>query len=124
MVKVKLRDDVREYQSGVTALEIAKTFGSVCILKGSGTVVASPEGALYLNVTGNPGMAKGGSGDVLAGMVGSLLAQGRDPLYAAAVGAFLHGYAGDLCAEKFSQTAMLPGDLIEMLPEVFGRIER
>ena len=106
------------------ALEIAKTFGSVCILKGSGTVVASPEGALYLNVTGNPGMAKGGSGDVLAGMVGSLLAQGRDPLYAAAVGAFLHGYAGDLCAEKFSQTAMLPGDLIEMLPEVFGRIER
>ena len=69
-------------------------------------------------------MAKGGSGDVLAGMIGALLAQGIEPFHAAAIGAYLHGFAGDLCAERLSQTAMLPSDLIETLPEVFGKIER
>ena len=106
------------------ARKIAKKFDAVCVLKGSGTVIASPQGEFCLNPTGNPGMAKGGSGDVLAGMIGALLAQGIEPFPAAAIGAYLHGFAGDLCAERLSQTAMLPSDLIETLPEVFGKIER
>ncbi len=121
-----LATDVTRIQTDrrAAAAQIARTFNAICVLKGTGTVIASPEGAFYLNPTGNPGMAKGGSGDALAGMIGAFLAQGTEPFYAAALGAYLHGYAGDLCAEKYSQTAMLPNDLIETLPEVFKMIER
>jgi NAD(P)H-hydrate epimerase len=96
----------------------------VLVLKGAGTLVASPDGRLYRNETGNPGMAKGGSGDVLAGMIASFAAQGIAP-YQAAVGAvYLHGLAGDRCSAKYSQSAMLPTDLIGMLPELFREIGR
>lgn len=98
--------------------------GVVLVLKGAGTLVAAPDGRLYRNATGNPGMAKGGSGDVLAGMIASFAAQGIAP-YDAAVGAvYLHGLAGDRCAARKSQSAMLPTDLIGMLPELFQKIGR
>ena len=108
--------------------EIARSFsaahGVVLVLKGAGTLVASPDGRLYRNATGNPGMAKGGSGDVLAGMIASFAAQGIAP-YDAAVGAvYLHGLAGDRCAMEKSQSAMLPTDLVAMLPELFLKIGR
>lgn len=96
----------------------------ILVLKGAGTLVASPEGRLYRNATGNPGMARGGSGDVLAGMIGSFLAQGVGPFEAAAGAVYLHGLAGDRCASRLSQYGMLPTDLIGALPELFHEIGR
>lgn len=94
------------------------------VLKGAGTIAVSPEGKAFLNITGNPGMAKAGSGDVLAGMIASFVAQGVQPLTAAAGCVYLHGMAGDRCAQRLSKCAMLPSDMIEKLPELFLEIER
>lgn len=101
-----------------TAAEmLARELGCIVVLKGHGTIVT--DGVVcYQNTTGNPGMAVGGSGDVLAGMITSLLGQHIVPLEAAAVGAWLHGAAGDRCAEKLGQYAMLPTDLLEELPRL------
>lgn len=114
-------DSIAEIQSDRlgAAKTKARETGAVVALKGAATIIAGPDSRCAINPTGNPGMAKGGSGDVLAGMVGSLLAQGVPPFQAAALGAYLHGYAGDRCAAALSQRAMLPTDLIEMLPQVF-----
>lgn len=102
----------------------AEKYGVFLLLKGANTLIASPDGRICVNRTGNPGMATGGSGDVLSGIIGALLAQGM-PVYEAAVcGAWLHGRAGDLCAERLSQTAMLPTDLIETLPSLFLSLKR
>ena len=88
-------------------------------LKGASTVVASPDGRCAVNPTGNPGMAKGGSGDVLAGMAGAFLSQGMPLFETAVLAVYLHGMAGDLCARELSQRAMLPTDLVTRLPQVF-----
>ena len=72
----------------------------------------------YVNSTGNPGMAVGGCGDVLAGMITALLGQGIAPLEATACGAFLHGAAGDICAREIGQYGMLPTDMLEVLPRL------
>ncbi|MBB6674704.1 NAD(P)H-hydrate dehydratase [Cohnella nanjingensis] len=86
------------------------------VLKGARTVVATPEGDVYVNATGNPGMATGGAGDVLAGLVGSLLAQGRTPDQAAAFGVWLHGAAGDRAAAgRPTSSSLVAGDIIEAL---------
>ena len=101
-----------------TAAErLAREHGCIVILKGYGTIITDGVTS-YRNPTGNPGMAVGGSGDVLAGMVTALLGQGIKPLEAAAVAAWLHGAAGDRCAEKLGQYAMLPTDLLEELPRL------
>ena len=81
------------------------------LLKGHRTVITDGK-TFYVNQTGNPGMASGGSGDVLAGMILSLLGQGVVPLEAAALGAYLHGAAGDLCTKELGQRGMLPSDMI------------
>lgn len=106
------------------ALSLAEKTGAAVLLKGAGTVIASPQGRFTLNPTGNPGMAKGGSGDALAGVAGALLAQGTPAWEAAAAGAYLHGAAGDLCRERLSARAMLPTDLPAALPEIFKNFER
>ncbi|WP_326974544.1 NAD(P)H-hydrate dehydratase [Caproicibacter sp. BJN0012] len=106
------------------ARSFSREYGVILVLKGAGTLVASPEGRLYRNTTGNPGMAKGGSGDVLAGMIASFAAQGIEPFSAAAGAVYLHGLAGDRCAESLSQSAMLPTDLIGKLPELFLKLGR
>ena len=93
--------------------------GAVLVLKGANTVVAAPDGSLYMVTQGNPGMATGGSGDVLAGIIASLAAQGLSPKNAAMCGVYLHANAGDAAAKRFSQAAMLPSDIISCLPEVF-----
>lgn len=103
-----------------TARSFAGQAGGVVVLKGAGTVTADETGRCRINPTGNPGMATGGSGDVLAGMISSLLAQGTPCFEAAAAGAYLHGLAGDLCARRMGTRAMLPSDLIEALPEAFA----
>lgn len=102
-----------------TACVFAAKYNVVTVLKGAGTIIASPNGDSYINKTGNSGMATGGSGDVLAGMTGSLLAQGANAFDAAAAAVYLHGTAGDVAAEKFRKISMLPTDLIECIPQAF-----
>ena len=87
-------------------------------------MIAAPDGEVRINVNGNAGMAKGGSGDVLAGVIGALAAQGINPMDACSAGVYIHGKAGDLCAARRSQAAMLPTDLIESLPQVFLELGR
>ncbi|WP_440454049.1 NAD(P)H-hydrate dehydratase [Ruminococcus intestinalis] len=105
-----------------TAIDFAKKFGVVTVLKGAGTIIASPDGEVYINHTGNSGMATGGSGDVLSGIIGSLLAQGASPINAAAAGVFLHGTIGDLAAEKLGKISMLPTDMIDMIPTAYLKL--
>ena len=102
-----------------TAYDFAREHKVVLLLKGHHTIIATPDGTVYRNLTGNAGMAKGGSGDVLAGMIGSFLAQGLTPEQAAITGAYLHGLAGDLCAQKYTQYAMSATYLIEEIPTAF-----
>lgn len=105
-------------QDRMTAAEaLARDLGCIVLLKGHRTCITDGVNA-YVNTTGNPGMAVGGSGDVLAGIVVSLLGQGLAPLEAAAVGAWLHGAAGDLCASRIGQYGMLPSDMLERLPRL------
>ena len=99
------------------AEQLALELGAVVVLKGHGTIITDGT-VTYRNPTGNPGMAVGGSGDVLAGMVVSLLGQGVDPVKAAVAAVWLHGAAGDVCAEKLGQYAMLPTDILEELPRL------
>ncbi len=101
------------------ALGFAEKYGVVTVLKGSGTLIASPEGRLICNNTGNSGMATGGSGDVLAGITASLLAQKAGAFDAAAAAVYLHGLAGDIAAEKLGKISMLPTDLTDALPHAF-----
>jgi NAD(P)H-hydrate epimerase len=96
--------------------------GAVVVLKGAGTVVAAPGRPLQINMTGNPGMATGGMGDVLAGLVAGLAAQRLDPFDAARVGVFLHGRAGDNVAWSACQAGMTAGDVVEELPDAFREL--
>ncbi|HUV30798.1 MAG TPA: NAD(P)H-hydrate dehydratase [Acidobacteriota bacterium] len=102
---------------------VATELDVVLVLKGSPTLVAAPGECCYLNPTGNHGMASGGSGDVLSGIIGSFLAQGMDPLDAAVAGVYVHGLAGDFAADIVTPRSMIPGDMIETLPEVFEVLE-
>lgn len=109
-------------------LELARQFAVgrrvVLVLKGSNTVIASPDGSLYFNTTGNAGLARGGSGDILTGMMLAFLAQGYDPLSTALLAVFAHGKAADYVASRSSMQGMLPSDVVEALPAVFSSWER
>ena len=100
-----------------SAAALARDLDCIVLLKGHRTCITDGRTG-YLNTTGNPGMAVGGSGDVLAGMIVSLMGQGIAPLEAAACGAWLHGAAGDLCAKEQGQYAMLPTDMLNALPRL------
>lgn len=97
------------------ACKLAKELGIIVVLKGYETVITDGE-TCYINRTGNPGMAVGGSGDVLAGIITAFLGQGLDPLQGTACAVWLHGAAGDLCAKEIGQYGMLPTDVLEVLP--------
>lgn len=99
------------------AVALAKELQAVVVLKGHETVVTDAE-RCFINTTGNPGMAVGGSGDVLSGVIAGLLGQGIAPLEAAACGVWLHGAAGDACAEQMGQYGMLPTDMLNILPRL------
>ncbi|MDV7393759.1 NAD(P)H-hydrate dehydratase, partial [Arthrospira platensis SPKY1] len=88
-------------------------------LKGAFTAIACPDGSCYFNPTGNPGMGTGGSGDVLSGMITSLLAQGYGPREAALLGVYLHGLAGDLAAADWQQEALLASDIVRYIGKAF-----
>src|SRR5206468_11821061 len=94
----------------------------VIILKGHYSFIAAPSGKGYFNSTGNAGMATGGSGDVLTGILAGLLAQSYTPVEAAILGVYLHGLAGNLAAKKYAEEAMVAGDIIDCLGEAFKTI--
>ena len=100
-----------------SAVALARDLGCIVLLKGHETCITDGE-VCYLNQTGNPGMAVGGSGDVLSGIIVSLLGQGIVPLEAAAMGAWLHGAAGDICEKEIGQYGMLPTDMVNALPRL------
>ena len=101
------------------AVDLARLAGQVAVLKGARTVVTDGR-RLFENATGNPGLATGGSGDVLAGLLGALLAQGMQPFDAACLGVHVHGAAGDLLAQRLSQAGMIAEDLPLAIAEVLG----
>ena len=96
-------------------LTLARDTESIVVLKGHTTYIAAPDGRLRSCTVGNAGMAKGGSGDLLAGLIGGLAAQGYDPFFAACAGVLLAGTAGDLCAARLGMTGMVPGDQLSDL---------
>ena len=100
-----------------SAIEFSVNNQVILLLKGHRTVITDGTNC-YINHTGNPGMAVGGSGDVLAGMITALLGQGVAPLQAAACGAWLHGAAGDICEKEIGQYGMLPTDMLQVLPRL------
>jgi NAD(P)H-hydrate epimerase len=102
--------------------EFASKYKVIVVLKGAYTGIASPEGHYWFNTTGNPGMATGGSGDVLTGLLTGLLAQGMRPLDAALAGVYLHGLAGDLAARRKGQEALIAGDMIRELGAAFNTV--
>jgi ADP-dependent NAD(P)H-hydrate dehydratase / NAD(P)H-hydrate epimerase len=104
------------------ARDFAVTFGAWVALKGAGTVVAAPDGRAWINPTGNPGMAKGGSGDVLTGMAGAFLARGLAPLAALQAAVYLHGLAGDIARDARGEEGMLAGDIVEAIPRALSPI--
>ena len=112
--------------TGSNRLGAARAFGAahgcVLVLKGHRTLTAAPAGNVLVNTTGNSGLAKGGSGDVLTGIVAALLAQGATAVRAAAVGVWLHGRAGDLAAERLTPYGMTPEDVVSSLPAAIGEI--
>jgi NAD(P)H-hydrate epimerase len=101
-------------------LDLARSYaaqsGAVVVLKGHRTLVSHPDGRTAANPTGNPGMATGGSGDVLSGVMGAVLARGLDPWSGAAAAVYVHGLAGDRAAEALGEESLIAGDIIDHLP--------
>jgi NAD(P)H-hydrate epimerase len=113
--------DIQEDRIG-SAGETADRLGVTVVLKGAGSIVAQEGRQPAVNMTGNPGMATGGSGDVLSGILGGLLAQGMNTYDAASMAVYVHGRAGELAAWRLSQLSMIPGDMTELLPHAFREL--
>ena len=107
------------YDRLMKQIEFARHHKIIVVYKGANTTIALPDGRCYFNSTGNPGMATGGSGDVLTGMILSLLAQGYDPSEAAMAGVYLHGFAGDLAAQKMGRQALIASDITDHIGKAF-----
>ncbi len=103
-----------------TAINFSKTFGVITVLKDMRTIVASPEGNIFINTSGNNSLSKGGSGDVLTGIIAGLIAQGADPFAAAKLGVYIHGKTGEMAGEKLSNYSVNASDLIEYIPKVLN----
>ena len=113
---VKLSSDEVQSDRERIAKEFAKMYRVIVVLKGHQTVIASFDGTVAINETGNPGMASGGSGDVLTGMIAGLLAQKLAPFDAARLGVYLHGLAGDLAAKERGEIGLIASDVIDTIP--------
>jgi len=107
-----------------TARRFAVEHACYLVLKGHRTLVAEPGGQVWVNPTGNPGMATGGSGDVLTGVLSGLLCQGLSPLESCLLGVYMHGLAGDLASADYGENSLMARDLIDYLPEAFLHLER
>lgn len=111
-------------QMAEKAIELAHDTGITVVVKGAPTVTVTPCGTAYINTTGNAGMATGGSGDVLTGIILALLAQGYKAIDSAIIAVYLHGLAGDTAATTLSQTAMTSADIITCLPQAWLNVEQ
>lgn len=105
-----------------TAVKMARQYNIIIVLKGHHTAIVRPTGRVYFNITGNPGMATAGSGDVLAGIITAFLAQGYNPEYAATIGVYVHGVAGDMAAEKFGEFGMIASDITDFTGRAINQI--
>jgi hydroxyethylthiazole kinase-like uncharacterized protein yjeF len=117
-------ETVNDFEKIELAITKAKFLNCIIVLKGHHTFIATPGGLGYFNSTGNAGMATGGSGDVLTGILTGLLAQGYSSVEAALLGVYLHGLAGDFAAKEFSMEAMVAGDIVENLGKAFQFIQQ
>jgi len=115
-------EEIQKDRIGST-IALARSIGAIVVLKGARTVIASKEGNSWVNLTGNPGMATGGSGDILTGIIGGLLTQKLSCLEAAKTGVYLHGYAADLAAQKKGEISLIASDTLETIPEAIRRIK-
>ena len=104
------------------ARRFAAEHGCVTVLKGPGTIVAAPDGRVRRNTTGSSALSKGGTGDVLAGIVLSLIGQGAEPYDAASLAVWLHGRAGDLCEGRLTAYGVTPGDVVAAIPEAIREL--
>lgn len=105
-----------------TAKKVTKLSGAITILKGSSTIITIPDGRLFINTNGNPGMATGGSGDVLTGIIASFIAQGLSAEDSAILSVYLHGLAGDIASLKKGQHSLIASDIISSLPDAFKEL--
>jgi NAD(P)H-hydrate epimerase len=117
-LKIELTEAADSRKAAARAL--AECLGCVVVLKGARTVVTDGK-QLYVNSTGNPGLAAGGTGDVLTGVIAALIGQKFSPFDAAVLGTYLHGMAGDIGAERLGQYSLMATDLLDLLPEAFLR---
>lgn len=113
----EIQDDRIEAASAIAAMS-----GAVVVLKGASTVIATPKGEIYINPTGNPGLATAGTGDVLAGMIGGLMVQGYPPIEAACIAVYAHGLAADKIKEARGEAGMIATDLLPAIPEVLNTL--
>jgi NAD(P)H-hydrate epimerase len=107
-----------------TASAFSRLHGVVLVLKGSGTVVASPDGEVAVNSSGTPAMASGGMGDALTGMIAGFLGQGMDPFRSACLGVYAHGAAADRRFGHVASRGLLASDLLDEVPVLIGELER
>lgn len=117
----KHSDDVERLQA---LRQFSMKHSCIVVLKDAHSAIAMPDGNLFFNSSGNAGLAKGGSGDALTGILTGLLARGYSPAQAAIIGVFVHGYAADLCVKKSSKESLLATDLVAMLPKAFFSLEK
>ena len=104
------------------AKQVSRRYNMVTVLKGRRTIVSDSSGKIFVNPTGNPGMAKGGSGDVLTGIIAAFLGQGGEPFTAAALAVYVHGLAADMAVKKTGQLSLLASDILNTLPRVLKKI--
>lgn len=114
---------IKEADRITNASELSRRTGAVVVLKGAHTAIAEPENRVYINTTGNPGMATAGSGDVLTGIIAAFIGQGIAPFHAATAGVFIHGLAGDLAAEELGEFSLTASDIIRYIPMAFISLE-
>jgi NAD(P)H-hydrate epimerase len=100
----------------------AQTYRANILLKGDRTLISDPEGNIFINPTGNPGMATAGSGDVLAGLIAGFVAQGLSVNQAACAGAYIHGLAGDMAAQESGELALIAGDILKWMPTAINQV--
>ncbi|HOW36307.1 MAG TPA: NAD(P)H-hydrate dehydratase [Candidatus Omnitrophota bacterium] len=117
-----LKKDFIEKNRKAVAAKFAKKYNCVLLLKGRQTIVASPEGKIYVNATGNAGMATAGSGDVLTGMLAAFLGQGLMAFEASKLASYIHGKAGDLAAKEKGKAGLIATDIIERIPDALRRL--
>jgi NAD(P)H-hydrate epimerase len=110
------------YERHLKQLEFAAKYKLIVVLKGAHTIISAPDGNSWINTTGNPGMASGGTGDVLTGIIVSLLAQSYKPLEAAITGVYIHGLSADLALDEQSEESLLASDIIDHLGKAFIKI--